>query len=93
MIINKTFRRLVSDDLAMAKDNNSITNLFCFFKNVSGEKNGFFDSVVFNSAAALTISEQSKNLKDGVRIAADTLLSGKTQELIKNLKGSKTFLK
>ena len=62
-------------------------------KLVNGEKNGFFDSVVFNSAAALTISEQAKNLKDGVRIAADTLLSGKTQELIKNLKGSKTSLK
>ena len=60
---------------------------------VNGEKNGFFDSVVFNSAAALTISEQAKNLKDGVRIAADTLLSGKTKELIKNLKGSKTSLK
>ena len=62
-------------------------------KLVNGEKNGFFDSVVFNSAAALIISEQAKNLKDGVRIAADTLLSGKTKELIKNLKGSKTSLK
>jgi len=60
---------------------------------VNGEKNGFFDSVVFNSAAALTISEQANNLKDGVRIAADTLLSGKTKELIKNLKGSKTSSK
>ena len=58
-------------------------------KLVNGEKNGFFDSVIFNSAAALTISEQAKNLKDGVRIAADTLLSGKTKELIKNLKGLK----
>ena len=62
-------------------------------KLVNGEKNGFFDSVVFNSAAALTISEQAKNLKDGVRIATDTLLSGKTKELIKNLNGSKTSLK
>ena len=60
---------------------------------VNGEKNGFFHSVAFNSAAALTISEQAKNLQDGVRIAADTLLSGKTKELIKNLKGSKTSLK
>ena len=60
---------------------------------VNGEKSGFFHSVAFNSAAALTISEQAKNLKDGVRIAADTLLSGKTKELLKNLKGSKTSLK
>ncbi len=60
---------------------------------VNGEKNGFFHSVAFNSAAALTISEQAKNLHDGVRIAADTLLSGKTKKLIKNLKGSKTSLK
>ena len=60
---------------------------------VNGEKSGFFHSVVFNSAAALTISEQAKSLQDGVRIAADTLLSGKTKELIKNLKGSKTSLK
>ncbi len=60
---------------------------------VNGEKSGFFHSVAFNSAAALTISEQAKNLQDGVRIAADALLSGKTKELIKNLKGSKTSLK
>ena len=60
---------------------------------VNGEKSGFFHSVAFNSAAALTISEQAKNLQDGVRIAADTLLSGKTKELIENLKGSKTSLK
>lgn len=60
---------------------------------VNGEKSGFFHSVAFNSAAALTISEQAKNLQDGVRIASDTLLSGKTKELIKNLKGSKTSLK
>ena len=62
-------------------------------KLVNGEKSGFFHSVVFNSAAALTISEQAKNLKDGAKIAADTLLSGKTKELIKNLKRSKTLLK
>ena len=60
---------------------------------VNGEKSGFFHSVAFNSAAALTISEQAKNLQDGARIAADTLLSGKTKELIKNLKGSKTSSK
>ena len=60
---------------------------------VNGEKSGFFHSVAFNSAAALTISEQAKNLQDGVRIAADSLLSGKTKELIKNLKGSKTSSK
>ena len=60
---------------------------------VNGEKSGFFHSVAFNSAAALTISEQAKNLQDGVRIATDALLSGKTKELIKNLKGSKTSLK
>ena len=60
---------------------------------VNGEKSGFFHSVAFNSAAALTISEQAKNLQEGARIAADTLLSGKTKELIKNLKGSKTSLK
>ena len=60
---------------------------------VNGEKSGFFHSVAFNSAAALTISEQAKNLQDGVRIAADSLLSGKTKELIKNLRGSKTSLK
>ncbi len=60
---------------------------------VNGEKSGFFHSVVFNSAAALTISEQANTLQDGVRIAADTILSGKTKELIENLKGSKTSLK
>ena len=56
---------------------------------VNGKKNGFFHSVIFNSAAALTISEKVKNLQDGARLASDTLLSGKTKELIGNLKASK----
>jgi len=59
---------------------------------VNGEKNGFFQSVVFNSAAALTISEKVENLQDGVRLASDALLSGKTKELVENLKMSKTSL-
>ena len=58
----------------------------------NGEKNGFFQSVVFNSAAALTISEKVKNLQDGVRLASNALLSGKTRKLIENLKTSKTSL-
>ena len=59
---------------------------------VDGEKNGFFQSVVFNSAAALTISEKVKTLKDGALLASDALLSGKTRKLIENLKTSKTSL-
>ena len=59
---------------------------------VDGEKNGFFQSVVFNSAAALTISEKVKTLQDGVRLASDALLSGKTRKLIEDLKASKTSL-
>ena len=49
---------------------------------VDGEKSGFFQSVIFNSAAALNISENTKNLQDGARLAADALLSGKTKKLI-----------
>ena len=56
---------------------------------VNGEKSGFFQSVIFNSAAALNISETTKNLQDGVRLASDALLSGKTKKLIKSLKLSK----
>ena len=59
---------------------------------VDGEKNGFFQSVVFNSAAALTISEKVKTLQDGALLASDALLSGKTRKLIENLKTSKTSL-
>ncbi len=59
---------------------------------VNGEKNGFFYSVIFNSAVALNISEKVKNIQDGVRMASDTLLSGKTKELIENLKVAKTSL-
>ncbi len=56
---------------------------------VNGKKNGFFHSVIFNSAAALTIGEKVKNLQEGARLASDALLSGKTKELIENLKASK----
>ena len=59
---------------------------------VNGEKSGFFQSVIFNSAAALNISETTKNLQDGVRLASDALLSGKTKKLIKILKLSKPRL-
>ena len=59
---------------------------------VNGERSGFFYSVVFNSAAALTIAEKAQNLQDGVRLASDALLSGKTKKLIENLKLSKTSL-
>ena len=59
---------------------------------VNGDKSGFFYSVIFNSAAALAISEKAKNLQDGVRLASEALLSGKTKELIENLKASKTSL-
>ena len=56
---------------------------------VNGERNGFFQSVIFNSAAALNISETTKNLQDGVRLASDALLSGKTKKLIESLKSLK----
>ena len=59
---------------------------------VNGEKSGFFYSVIFNSAVALNISEKVKNIQDGVRMASDTLLSGKTKELIETLKVAKTSL-
>ena len=42
---------------------------------VDGRESGFFQSVIFNSAAALNISENTKNLQDGAKLAADALLS------------------
>ena len=59
---------------------------------VDGEKSGFFQSVIFNSAAALNISENTKNLQDGARLAADALLSGKTKKLIESLQSLKPSL-
>ncbi|MFL2796158.1 MAG: anthranilate phosphoribosyltransferase [Paracoccaceae bacterium] len=59
---------------------------------VDGEKSGFFQSVIFNSAAALNISENTKNLQDGARLATDALLSGKTKKLIESLKSLKPSL-
>ena len=53
---------------------------------VNGEKSGFFYSVIFNSAAALTICERVGNLREGVELASDALHSGRTKELIENLK-------
>ena len=61
-------------------------------KLVDGEKSGFFQSVIFNSAAALNISENTKNLQDGARLATDALLSGKTKKLIESLKSLKPSL-
>ncbi len=58
-------------------------------KLVDGEKSGFFNSVIFNSAVALNISEKVENLPNGVKLATEALLSGKTKKLIENLKASK----
>jgi anthranilate phosphoribosyltransferase len=59
---------------------------------VDGEEGGFFQSVILNSAAALYISENTKNLQDGASLAADALLSGKTKKLIESLKSLKPSL-
>ena len=59
---------------------------------VDGEKGGFSQSVIFNSAAALHIGGKTKNLQDGVKLASEALLSGKTKKLIESLKSSKTSL-
>ena len=61
-------------------------------KLVNGEKSGFSQAVIFNSAAALTISEKAKNLKDGAKMASQSLFSGKTKELLEKLKISRTSL-
>ena len=47
-------------------------------------------SVFFLSSCG--VGEKVKNIQDGVRMASDTLLSGKTKQLIENLKVAKTSL-
>ena len=51
-----------------------------------GEKNGFLDSVLFNSAAAMYISGKSDDLKKGVQSVKGAILNGNTKMLINNLK-------
>jgi len=51
-----------------------------------GERNGFLDSVLFNSAAALYISGSSNNLEEGVKTALESVCEGKTRKLINDLK-------
>ena len=55
-------------------------------KLLNGEQGGFFQSVLLNSASALLISEKVKNLQQGVELASDVLLSGKTLGLVNTLK-------
>ena len=51
-----------------------------------GKNNGFLDSVLLNSAAAIYIAGKSDSLKSGVKLARAAILDGKTKKLIKNLK-------
>ena len=51
-----------------------------------GKNNGFLDSVLLNSAAAIYIAGRSDSLKVGVKLARDAILDGKTKKLINNLK-------
>ena len=50
-------------------------------------------TAIGKSEFALNICEKVTNIQDGVRLASDALLSGKTMELIKNLKEAKNSLR
>ncbi len=52
----------------------------------NGITNGFFDSVLFNSAAGMYIAGKSDNIKSGVNLVKSTILDGKLKGLINNLK-------
>ena len=67
-------------------------------KKLKGLKKEFLVEIPFSDLDDLKqkklkdISEKVKNIQDGVRMASDTLLSGKTKELIETLKVAKTSL-
>ena len=47
---------------------------------LDGKKNAYRDIVLLNTAAALIVSGNAKDLKDGARIAAEAIDSGKAKE-------------
>ena len=49
---------------------------------MNGEKNAYRDIVLLNTAAALVVSGNATDLKDGVRIAADAIDVGKAKETL-----------
>ena len=49
---------------------------------LSGQKNAYRDIVLANTAAVLMIAEKCTNLKEGVKLASDTLDSGKALETL-----------
>lgn len=49
---------------------------------LNGEKNAYRDIVLLNTAAALVVSGNATDLKDGARIAADAIDSGKAKETL-----------
>jgi anthranilate phosphoribosyltransferase len=51
---------------------------------LNGEKNPYRDIVLLNTAAALVVSRNAINLKDGVKIAANAIDCGKAKEKLSN---------
>ena len=51
---------------------------------LGGEKNAYRDIVLLNTSAALIVSGNATDLKDGVRIATQAIDSGKAKETLEN---------
>lgn len=61
-------------------------NAEAIIKVLGGEKNAFRDIVVLNSAAALIVAGRAKDLKDGAKLAAESIDSGKAAAALATLK-------
>ena len=51
-------------------------------KMLDGHQGPYRDVVLFNTAAALIIADKARDLKEGVRIAADAIDSGRAKEVL-----------
>ncbi|WP_428246872.1 anthranilate phosphoribosyltransferase [Ferrovibrio sp.] len=69
----------------LLKGDDPVTNAVALRGVLGGEKNAFRDIVLLNAGAALLIAGRAKDLKEGARIAADAIDSGKARATLAKL--------
>ena len=75
-------KRVTAADL---KGGDAETNAAAVRAMLGGEPGPYRDVVLMNAAAALIVAEKAKDLKDGVRIAAEAIASGAARKTLETM--------
>ena len=69
------------------KGGDSQTNVRIALSILYGEKGPKRDIVLLNAGAAIYVAGRTRSIKDGIKLAAESIDSGRAMEVLKKLKG------